>query len=505
MNALRYRIFLFILALAPLGAWGEDLTITTEADLRNFVSNVNNGNSYEGVTVYLASDIELKEGDWTPIGTSDHPFKGQFEGWGHKISGLNVNGSSDDYQGLFGYVLGGSIRDVAVSSVSITGKDHVGGICGYLDGGEISSCYCEASVSGTNNVGGICGTSSGTIKDCYMTSTVTGTVTGSTNVGGILGEQTNGTVSECYLSGTVSGSGATYHGSIMGKQTGGECSNCVYPSTGSNYYAIGGQSTSTDSGTNVTNVKSGDLKYKSTWDNVLDLDTWKIEQGKAPKLYSFQKNEPITFSFSGIGDHWQTIVPNGNYKVPVDMRAYVVQGVSELRQDEFGRSGTVKLHRVTTLKEGRGAIVYFKAYESDFEIVEGQSENIVTRIAQPTTESPDEEYNLDTWLKGSHVSPVTIGEDPNYEDYILANRNPYGFAFYRAQPGQLSRGRAFIRLNANGAGSRLSIVIEGETTPVGEITINGDGTAIVDLYGHRLPSAPSHGLYIQNGKKIWKR
>lgn len=501
MNALRYRIFLFILALAPLGAWGEDLTITTETELREFVAKVNNGNNYEGFTVYLANDITLTSA-WTPIGTyQDHPFKGHFEGWGHKISGLSINSSSSDYQGLFGYVQGGSIRDVAVAG-SITGKDHVGGICGYLNGGEISSCYCEASVSGTKNVGGICGTSSGTIKDCYMTSTVTG----STNVGGILGEQTNGTVSECYLSGTVSGSGATYHGSIMGKQTGGECSNCVYP-TGSSYYAIGGQTTSTDNGTNVTNVKPGDLNDKSTWSGVLDLDsdTWKIEQGKAPKLYSFQKNEPITFSFSGIGDHWQTIVPNGNYKVPGDMRAYVVQGVSELEPKSYGRSGIVKLLRVTTLKEGRGAIVYFKAYESDFEIVEGQSEIIVTRIAQPTTESPDEEYNLDTWLKGSHVSPVTIGEDPNYEDYILANRNPYGFAFYRAQPGQLRRGRAFIRLNANGAGSRLSIVIEGETTPVGEITINGDGTAIVDLYGHRLPSAPSHGLYIQNGKKIWKR
>lgn len=89
MNALRYRILLFILALAPLGAWGEDLTITTEAELRAFVANVNNG-TYDSndVTVYLANDIELKEGDWTPIGTSDHPFKGHFEGWGTKSAGL---------------------------------------------------------------------------------------------------------------------------------------------------------------------------------------------------------------------------------------------------------------------------------------------------------------------------------------------------------------------------------------------------------------------------------
>lgn len=501
MNALRYRIFLFILALAPLGAWGEDLTITTEAELRAFVANVNNGNSYEGFTVYLASDITLTSA-WTPIGTyQDHPFKGHFEGWGHKISGLSINSSSSDYQGLFGYVQGGSIRDVAVAG-SITGKDHVGGICGYLDGGEISSCYCEANVSGTSNVGGICGTSSGTIKDCYVTSTVAGT----TNVGGILGEQTAGKVSECYMAGTVSGSGAAYHGSIMGKHTGGECSKCVYPSTGSNYYAIGGADASTDSGTNVTNVKSGDLNNKSTWSGVLDLDIWKIEQGEAPKQYSFLKNVPITFSFNGEGDHWQTIVPNGNYKVPGDMRAYVVQGVSELTSDTYGRSGTVTLHRVTTLKEGRGAIVYFHAYESDFNPIEGQSEDIVTRIAQPTTESPDEaSYNSDTWLKGSHVSPVTIGDNTDYEDYILADRAPYGFAFYRVQSGTLRRGKAFIRLNATGAGSRLSIVIDGETTPVGEITINSDGTAIVDLYGHQLPSAPSHGLYIQNGKKIWKR
>lgn len=400
-------------------------------------------------------------------------------------------------------MLGGSIRDVAVTSVSITGKDHVGGICGYLDGGEISSCYYEASVSGTNNVGGICGTSSGTIKDCYMTSTVTGT----TNVGGILGEQTGGNVSECYLSGTVNGSGVAYHGSIMGKHTGGVCSNCVYP-TGSSYHAIGGQSTSTDS--EDYNINAADLKLEGTWAGILDGDTWKIVDGQTPKLYSFLKNEPVTFTFEGLEAHWITFVPNGNYNVPKDMRAYIVSKVTKLTPATAPSSGTVTLHPVTTLNEGRGVILYFYAIASDFNPIEGETENYVTRTATVATGQLDD-YSVDKWLKGSHVSPVAIG-GVGHEDYILANRKSHGLAFYRAESGSLPRGKAFIRLDGTPASSsstsgesRLSIVIEGETTPVGEVVINSDGTAIVDLYGHRLQSAPSHGLYIQNGKKIWKR
>ena len=483
----------------------DGIFITNESELRALATAVNNGsNSYNGDTIFLANDIQLTEGNaWTPIGIAGNPFMGHFEGWGHKISGLTASGSNG-YQGLFGYIRGGSVRDVAVvGTSSVTGGHYVGAICGYLDVGEISSCYSEADVTGTTYVGGICGSSTGKVRDCY----VTGSVTGSTNVGGILGEQTEtgSTLSACYMAGTVSGSPAAYHGSILGKQIAGTCSNCVYP-TGGGYYAIGGETTSTDEG---TNVKADDLTLEATWSGVLDGTTWKIVNGQRPLLYSFLKNEPITFSFSGPGAHWQTIVPNGNYLVPDDMRAYIVVSVSELTPETPTRSGTVMLRHVTTLNEGRGAIVYFYALESDFTPVVGESENIVTRTAQTTTGQLDD-YSDDNWLKGSHVSPVAIGGESAYEDYILANQNSHGYAFYRAMSGSLRRGKAFIRLNATSSSSRgeeshLSIVIEGETTPVGEIVISGDGTAVYDFYGHRLPSAPSHGLYIQNGKKIWRR
>lgn len=488
----------------------DGIFITNESELRALAG----GNSYEGQTIYLANDISLTS-VWTPIGTAEHPFKGQFEGWGHKISGLSITGSSN-YQGLFGYISGGSVRDVAVvGTSSITGGQYVGAICGYLDGGEISSCYSEANVAGTTYVGGICGSSSGIVKDCYVTGLVTSSATGDVYVGGIVG-YLYGTLQYCYMSGTmsISISGSAYYGGIVGYIHGqSTLSNCIYDSAlkTSSIYAVGSDSGSSDS--NLISKSAEDMKKKATWTGILNTEAsniaWKIEDNSYPQLYSFLKNEPITFSFSGPGAHWQTIVPNGNYLVPDDMRAYIVVSVSELTPETPTRSGTVMLRRVTTLNEGRGAIVYFYALESDFTPVVGESENIVTRTAQTTTGQLDD-YSDDNWLKGSHVSPVAIGGESAYEDYILANQNSHGYAFYRAMSGSLRRGKAFIRLNATSSSSRgeeshLSIVIEGETTPVGEIVISGDGTAVYDFYGHRLPSAPSHGLYIQNGKKIWRR
>ena len=491
------------------------IKITNEAGLRDLATEVNRGNSYSGDTIYLTNDIQLTEGNpWTPIGTEANPFVGHFEGWGHKISGLSIPEGSN-YQGLFGYIRGGSVRDVAVvGTSSVTGGHYVGAICGYLDVGEISSCYSEADVTGTTYVGGICGSSTGKIRDCYVSGRVTSTATEeNVNVGGIVG-YLSGTLQYCYMSGTMSISGSAYYGGIVGYIHGqSTLSNCIYDSAlkTSSIYAVGSDSGSSDS--NLISKSAEDMKKKATWTGILNTETyniaWKIEDESYPQLYSFLKNEPITFSLSGPGAHWQTIVPNGNYHVPDDMRAYIVVSVSELTPETPTRSGTVMLRSVTTLNEGRGAIVYFYALESDFTPVVGESENIVTRTAQTTTGQLDD-YSDDNWLKGSHVSPVAIGGESAYEDYILANQNSHGYAFYRAMSGSLRRGKAFIRLNATSSSSRgeeshLSIVIEGETTPVGEIVISGDGTAVYDFYGHRLPSAPSHGLYIQNGKKIWRR
>ena len=195
------RIALLGLLLAVLPVSAQDVLIDSESALREFARKVNNDTIYTDKTICLTTNITLTGEAWTPIGTLGHPFNGHFEGWGHTISEMSISASSSDYQGLFGYVDGGSIHDVAVTgSGSVTGENHVGGICGYLASGEIRSCYSEIAVTGASYVGGICGMQvGGTIKDCY----VRGAVSGKNYYAAIVGGKRAGTLKNCLYDNTV--------------------------------------------------------------------------------------------------------------------------------------------------------------------------------------------------------------------------------------------------------------------------------------------------------------
>ena len=176
--------------------------ICNETDLRNFADLVNSS-SFGSGTAYLTADIVLGT-SWTPIGTASKPFKGHFEGWGHKISNLVVSDDPalKDYAGLFGYIDGGYVQDVGIESGDISGGRYVGGICGYLKSGEISSCYSNVTISGTQYVGGICGYSAGVIENCWHIGTITATAHGDVCVGGLVGEA-SGTLQRCYVANTT--------------------------------------------------------------------------------------------------------------------------------------------------------------------------------------------------------------------------------------------------------------------------------------------------------------
>ncbi len=77
------------------GSLYADVTITTVDELKAFRDAVNSRTSYYGQNIYLKADLNLNDEAWTPIGDADHPFRGNFEGWGHKICHLKVEGSND--------------------------------------------------------------------------------------------------------------------------------------------------------------------------------------------------------------------------------------------------------------------------------------------------------------------------------------------------------------------------------------------------------------------------
>ena len=193
----------------------------------------------------LLVDVDLDGVSWTPVGNGSSNFTGTFDGGGHTISNLTLS-SSDYYQGLFGYS-SGTLLNVCLEAVSVTGTGHAGGLAGRSVGGIIRNCSAAGDVSGTSSVGGLAGSNTGTITDCYAAGNISGTtsnvgglvgynngpvigshaagtVSGPQHVGGLMGKNDN-TVSDSYASGAVSGSYA-YIGGLTGENNGGTVSNC---------------------------------------------------------------------------------------------------------------------------------------------------------------------------------------------------------------------------------------------------------------------------------------
>ena len=175
-------------------------TVTSADGLMNIAELVNGGKC--DINITLDTDIDLTGKDWTPIGTSfDNSYKGTFDGGGHTITGLAVT-TNDQFVGLFGYLnRAGTVKNVVMEGVLIT-SNHMfgctGGVVGY-SWGTIENCSVSGSVSGTDCVGGVVGSQkAGSIIGCSTSATVKGTH----YVGGVAGEKW-GSMTACYATGNV--------------------------------------------------------------------------------------------------------------------------------------------------------------------------------------------------------------------------------------------------------------------------------------------------------------
>ena len=175
-------------------------TVYNADGLLNVAELVNGGKT--DINITLTADIDLTGKDWTPIGTSfDNSYKGTFDGGGHTITGLTVT-TNDQFVGLFGYLnRAGMVKNVVMEGIQIT-SNHMfgctGGVVGY-SWGTIENCSVSGSVSGTDCVGGVVGSQkAGSIIGCSSSATVKG----KHYVGGVAGEKW-GTMTACYATGNV--------------------------------------------------------------------------------------------------------------------------------------------------------------------------------------------------------------------------------------------------------------------------------------------------------------
>ena len=178
-------------------------TVYNANGLMNIAELVNGGKT--DINITLDKNIDLTGKDWTPIGTDyDNSYNGTFDGGGHTITGLTFT-RNDKYAGLFGWLnKAGTVKNVVMEGVQITSNQiyggSIGGVAGY-SWGTIENCSVSGSVSGTVYVGGVVGAQiDGSITGCSSSATVKGTV----DVGGVAGQtNSSATLTACYATGNV--------------------------------------------------------------------------------------------------------------------------------------------------------------------------------------------------------------------------------------------------------------------------------------------------------------
>lgn len=294
--------------------------ISDEAQLRAIADNLNG--SY-----VLTQDITLT-GEWTPIGTSDKPFKGTLNGQGHTIKGLTMGNGDNDNQAFFGFTNGATVKDIGFTSAVVKGHNQAAIVVAQATSSTLSNIYVSGVVTGRDHVGTIAGDARGTteshttITNCVSTAAAlstehqSGGIAGWTNnstfsyniaygavtapnngAGGITGMVDNGGTS-AYISNISAApyiKGGNDHTHGINGWCNSNCSNtgCNNLSWAETVYTVGGNEKKAteikdDSGIHGTVTATEDLKKAATYTGIgFSTDTWQLTDGQWPRLKQF--------------------------------------------------------------------------------------------------------------------------------------------------------------------------------------------------------------------------
>ena len=499
------KSFLLIAALAVAVTVKATVitTINSVADLQALATSVNSGEDYTGVTVTLATDLSLIEGEftldnrpdaassWTPIGTTAHPFKGTFDGGGHTITNLFVwlDGSvTGNVAGLFGKIEeGGIVKDVHIKHflvylASLSPNENVfcavGSIAGYNQG-TIIGCSNTAEIWGNWNnasVGGIAGEngSKGVIQNCYNLGEVytDGKYTGN-KLGGIVGEN-NCYVQNCFAKAVISAVG--FYGQICGN-SGGTVTGCFY---------VGGQ--------------SADLVLNNASANSLTLrNELTLSNGRQDVLLSGR-------TIYGDGA-WNTLCLPFDIPTGAAGRSPIAGAeVKQLKSSDFSNGTlTLEFEDVTSIEAGKPYIVKW----ADTEI--GDLSNPVfldVTISSATSNSTVMPHWVD--FVGIY-DPMSFDDCDDTVLYLGSKNNLY----YPSGAFTINAFRAYFKLKDG-----LTAGEPPTSSGIRSFVLNFDGDAEAagvaaplvhwtqdaswsTLGGQRLAAKPTRpGLYIQQGRKV---
>lgn len=456
----------------------------------------------------LASKGDLTE--WEPIGTSDVPYTGTFDGKGYTISGLYFNNPTSYYVGLFGCIgANGKISNVGVLDSYFQFCALGGGVCGMNKNGELQNCSNSSTVIcyKQDGTGGVCGDNYGTVRDCKNT----GSVRGIEPLGGVCGVNESGIIENCFNEGTVSVTViiSAGGGGVCGANfDGGTITNCYYLSNTATR-GIGGWADVSGKAEkmSIEHVESGEMAWllngkgsgEQVWGQQLGIDQSPVP-GSAYKVIKAAQGDNDTYwaTFSNLKNDATLSVPSDR-----SLKVYnaTVSG---------GKLTLTERNKQVAKKEG----VLLKT-DGEYVNAKANKTNETTVLEKA---SSDENHLVATPAEAQSVTAET-----GYKLYRLTYNKAAtkeGLGFYLGSNDgkslKATPGKAYLKVSENEAKDpssealTRSFVFGGgsETTGIDEITIMGTdvqrhGTieGIFDLQGRKI-SNPTKGIYIKNNKKV---
>ena len=476
------------------------------------------------------NDDTSTENNYTAIGcklgndayTGHHPFSGTFDGDGHTVSGIRIyksgNGWTDAFQGLFGYVLNGTVKNVTVADARLTGEQSVGGIVGDVnddgDGGAslVENCHVLGNVvihavaDYSTSHGGIAGGITGTISHCTSAATLTikDGLTGSAAFGGIVGTASESTLCNNYAIGctmpAVTNAGAIVGDNNLNTTEYNYYSNCAVGTNTSNIGCNGADIVGEYNVWNVLQHPDGAVPLPAT---MLSETTVMPALGSGDKVafyreFTWGKASTICLPFdytpaAGIGTFYEFAGVNAE-KTEVTMMDANITGDNPLQAN-----------KPYLFMPKTGAVLF-------------QGEAGASTTAGTTTEG-------DWQFKGTYATIEWTSDPVNI--YGFASGVAYGGAsddtevgtFIRVHTGGIRPFRAYLQYAGSGARAvtrgeadalpetmtvRL-VSRSGQTTAIGTLDTRTGEFSFGDWYtmdGQRLSGKPAKkGLYIHNGRK----
>ena len=181
----------------------------------------------------LGCDLDLNNyqgQNWLALGDNEEPFNGFFDGNSRTIRNLAINAASENYQGLFGCIKNGSVRNIKITLApnGIIANDYCGILAGYCSNARIFQCYAEGSIKANNYIGGLIGytTNYTSIRKSLTSININSDVKGTT-IGGLIGYGEDSTITDCHTNATITASGQNSSiGGIIAQAERSKMQNC---------------------------------------------------------------------------------------------------------------------------------------------------------------------------------------------------------------------------------------------------------------------------------------